>query len=106
MSKLTGQMMLDPYQILEIPYTASEEQIRQSFLKKMAETSGSEMIIAAYGKIRDSAGRRQFRWGSIWSYLRDPQQDIPPNEPKDVPSIIKELAFRTEWELGDEACLK
>lgn len=109
MSQLADQSdILDPYQILEIPHTASEEQIKQAFQKKLVETNGSEKIIAAYGKIRDSGGRRQFRWGSIQSYLKDPQQDIPSFQPKDVDvqSIIKELAFRTEWELGDETCLK
>lgn len=97
---------MDPYQILGLPYTASEEEIKQAFQKKMTETSEPEMIIAAYGKIRDPAGRKQFRWGSIWSYLRDPQQDIPPAKPKDVHMLIKELAFLTEWELGDDSCLK
>src|SRR5262245_13134078 len=107
MSKIPDHNMLDPYQVLGIPYTASEEQIKQAFQKKFAETNGSEIIITAYGKIRDPAGRRQLRWGNIQSYLRDPQQDIPSSSSsRDVQSIIKEVAFRTEWELGDEACLK
>lgn len=96
----------DPYQILGIPYTASEEQIRQAFQKKMAEANGSEIMIAAYGKIRDSSGRKRFRWGSLSSFLRDPQQEMEPPEKLDIHALVKELAFQTEWELGDETCLK
>jgi hypothetical protein len=107
MNKLTALACLsDPYRILEIPYTASEEQIKQAFQKKMGETGGSDVIIAAYGQIRDPAGRRRFRWGSIWSYLKDPQQEVPSVEPSNIQAIIRELAFLTEWELGDDACLK
>jgi len=104
--RMEKRSLQDPYQILEIPYTASEEQIRQAFHKKMVETNGSEIIIAAYGEIRDSAGRKRFRWGSLSSFLRDPQQEMKPSEKLDVDTLIKELAFQTEWELGDETCLK
>lgn len=106
MNQLSENNSQDPYRVLEIPYTASEEEIREAFHKKMTETGGSEIVVTAYGKIRDPVGRRNFRWGSIWSYLRDPRQDIPPIDPKNIESIIKELAFQTEWELGDESCLK
>lgn len=105
MSQLPENSLQDPYRILEIPYTASEEEIRKAFHKKMTE-GGSEVVITAYGKIRDSAGRRNFRWGNIWSIIRDPREDIPDAGPIDIHSIIKELAFQSEWELGDESCLK
>lgn len=99
---MTEKWKEDPYRILGIPQTASEEQIKQAFYKKMNETNGSETIVAAYSQVRDPVGRRRFRWGSIWSYLKNPPQDVASTKQVDIVPIIKELAFRTEWELGGD----
>lgn len=94
----------DPYGILELPYTASEEDIQKAFQAKMLASTDKETLIKAYGKIRDRVGRSRFRWEDFRSCLvkqEDPSQIIK----IDVEALAKELSFANKWELGDDSCL-
>jgi hypothetical protein len=101
---------IDPYRILGIPYTADEETIRNAFLKKMSESKDSSIIVNAYALIRDEEARRRFKWGNMWSCLNLEEIAEGLIEKKmpqiELESLIKELAFQSEWELGDDSCLK
>lgn len=95
----------DPYHILELPYSASEEDIQKAFQAKMLDAStNTEALIAAYGKIRDRVGRSRFLWEDFRSCL------FVQEKPKaainiDVEGLAKELCFANTWELGDDTCL-
>lgn len=100
---------IDPYRILGLPYNADEETIRKAFLKKMNESTDSSLIVNAYALIRDEQARRRFKWGNMWSCLNI--EEIAENNTQkkmtsgELESLIKELAFQSEWELGDDSCL-
>ena len=102
---LEEDFLNDPYQILGISYHASEQEIKDAFQRKMIETKGSPVISSAYGKIRDETGRRIFKWLNIPGYFREPPLEETLNR-QTVECLIKELAFLTGWEMGDEECLK
>lgn len=89
---------IDPYRVLGVSYDASEEEIQQAFQQKMLESKGSQDIIKAYGMLRSPADRRKFRWGSVWSCMHG--LDSEEKAHTDLEAIVKELAFLTAWELG------
>lgn len=95
---------VNPYQVLEIPYSATDDEIRQAFQCKMQDSQNSESIIEAYGLIRDSIGRQRFRWDKIETCLNDlpSSKEISQEE---ILAFVKELAFLSPWEIGDDSCL-
>lgn len=95
----------DPYKVLDIPYWATDTEIKLAFQKKLKETTDSKDVIEAYGKIRDPSGRSSVEWDSI-RYCSSMQevQSAPPAI--DMEGLIRELAFCTPWELGDDTCFK
>lgn len=92
---------MDPYRVLGISYDAGEEEIQQAFQAKMLECKGSQSsVIKAYGMLRTPADRRKFRWGSVWSCMHG--VDSEEKAHMDLEAIVKELAFLTAWELGED----
>ena len=96
---------IDPYQVLDVPYWAAEEEIKAAFQKRMKESKNENEVISAYGMIRDKVGREKVEWGAIrfCSHGASPTEERPEI---DVEALVRELAFCTPWELGDDTCLK
>jgi hypothetical protein len=94
---------MDPYAVLEISSFASESEIQQSFHHKMKNAHNTEELIRAYGMIRDQAGRNRVRWDMLRSHLENPFKNQQEND-YDLPLLIKELAFLSVWEMGEDAC--
>lgn len=96
----------DPYHILELPYSASEEDIQKAFQAKMLDSSiNKETLVAAYGKIRDRTGRSRFLWEDFRSCLFVQKKPKAAAIKIDVEGLAKELSFANTWELGDDSCL-
>ncbi len=94
---------IDPYVILDLPYAASESEIQTAFHRKMKTAKDQELLIKAYGMIRNRTGRERWRWSSINSYLLNPFEGHKKDN-IDIEALIKELAFLSEWEMGEDAC--
>jgi hypothetical protein len=95
---------IDPFAVLELPYLADETKIQQAFQKKLKEASDPELIIQAYGMIRDQTRRNHFCWEDVRYCLLDTENQIK-QEPIDFSLLIQELAFLSPWEMGDDTCL-
>ncbi len=97
----------DPYRILAISPLASEAQISKAFqdkLRTVGEKGDREKLIHAYGLISNQAARDRFKWDEMSSILYQlPESDALP--PIDLEALVRELAFLTPWELGDDACM-
>ena len=104
-----SDVIVDPYRVLQLPYSATHEDIRNAFLEAMkkATENEKESLIKAYGMIRDETGTQRVRWGALWSCLHefDHEKAKPVRPSIDQEELIKELAFLSEWEMGDETCL-
>lgn len=94
----------DPYQILGVPYWADDDEIKKAFQEKALSSPESKGFTEAYGKIRDTKSRAYLRWNTIETCISSPKSNTP-STPINIPSLIKELAFCTDWELGDDTCL-
>jgi hypothetical protein len=90
----------DPYQVLEVPYSASEAEIQSAFHAKMKLAHDPQSIIMAYGMIRDQKGRDAFRWDDLrfCFYAAETKRERPI---VDIQTLIKELAFLSPWEIGE-----
>jgi hypothetical protein len=95
---------LDPYALLNIPYSADGMAIQKAFQEKLDQGIDPDLLIRAYGMIRDPAGRNRFCWDSF-NYCFFDEDPSAAEESIDIPALIKELAFCSSWELGDETCL-
>ncbi len=107
-SDITDQP-INPYSVLGVTPSAVDEQIKQAFHAKLLQMGSSPLLVTAYSMIRDGAARRRYLWGQIESLFADPVLDMPAaSEAPQVPvsELIRELAFLSEWELGDDTCLK
>lgn len=94
----------DPYQLLNVPYCATDVEIKEAFQKKLKEHGNAQEVIEAYGKIRDPSGREKIEWGSIrYCSAEQPSQKTKGDMGKDLEGLIRELAFCTTWELGHHA---
>jgi len=94
---------IDPFQVLEVSYSATEKEIQQAFQAKMQNAQDKESLIKAYGMIRDQSGRNRMRWDTMKICLCDPLENKQGHY--DMLALIKELAFLSPWEMGDDACL-
>lgn len=95
----------DPYFLLDLSCEAHPDEIRAAFQKKLSETSDRETLVAAYGKIRGAGDRNRQRFDSIDSFLKNPL-DFDENVSIKREELIRELAFLSAWEAGDDSCLK
>lgn len=95
----------DPYKVLGVSYSATQEEIQKAFQNKLKESPSSKEVIHAYGSIRDAHGREQFLWGNVCSCLALTHNDKE-QRALDIPALIRELAFLSSWELGGDQCLK
>ena len=102
---MLNQDDIDPYALLDVPYSATGEEIQNAFQAKMAITQDSAPLMQAYGMIRSQSGRNHVRWDKEWSFLVNP---FPIQETRsiDVVALAKELAFLSSWELGEDSCLQ
>lgn len=108
MSRIFDLGQIDPYVILGLSYTATEEEIQKAFQTQVEavdkQSKEAELLMEAYGMIRNQSGRNRFRWEDMRSFLADPfQEEI--NQRIDPVSLARELAFLSSWELGDDSCL-
>lgn len=94
-------MHFDPYAVLNVPYSADELEIQQAFQKLLDGEKDRELIIEAYGMIRDAKSREKFRW-SDFRYC-EAKLDQNNQYSMDMEAVIKELAFLSPWEMGDDA---
>ncbi len=95
---------IDPYLILEIPCSALEDEIQAQFHRKLKSSDNPDELIKAYGMIRDQVGKNRMRWDTLTTCMEDPSEKTKMTV-IDLPALIKELAFLTPWELGDDTCL-
>jgi hypothetical protein len=99
---------MDPYVILSLAYTATESEIQEAFQKKLEgmdkHSEEAHRLIEAYGMIRNPSGRERFRWEEMRSFLADPFHEKD-GKGIDLVPLVRELAFLSLWELGDDACL-
>ncbi len=89
---------MNPYIILDVPFNAADEQIRQAFYKKLKSGDKNE-ITKAYSLIKDEKSRKKFRWLSIPSYYVNISDCYEMTSEK-MEKIAGEVAFLSEWELG------
>lgn len=94
---------IDPYVVLGIAYDSNDDQIRQAFHEAMHMKNGSSEVVNAYHLIRTQKDRLHYRWGQIQSFISMPV--FPKEKEMDVAELIREIAFQSEWELGDDQCL-
>jgi DnaJ-class molecular chaperone len=89
---------LDAYQILNLPWDASEEAIRAAYHQKMIASQEQDLqqIKNAYDLIKNAKARERYRWNSFHSYFCKPQE-----EAFDLEQVIQEIAFLTDWELEE-----
>jgi hypothetical protein len=95
---------MDPYFVLGLTYSATESEIQKAFHKKMQHADNQEIIIQAYSMIRNEAGRNSVRWNRFESYILNPFSDMEAETQIDIQALIKELAFLSQWELGEDEC--
>lgn len=95
-------MELDPYAILQIPYSSDEATIQDALQEQMKSSKDPEALIEAYGMIRDAPSRERFRWNDL--RFCEAKVNVK-KETIDVESLIRELAFLSPWEMGDDSCL-
>jgi curved DNA-binding protein CbpA len=89
---------MNPYIVLDVPFNANDEKIRQAFYKKLRFGDKNE-ITTAYSLIKDERSRKKFRWLSISSYYADIPDCFEMTSEK-MEKIAGEVAFLSEWELG------
>lgn len=92
----------DPYVVLGIAYDASDEQIKQAFHEAMHVSQDTSEITQAYYLIRTQEARAEYQWKYLNSLLCAPtfsnKLDL------DLEALIREVAFQSEWELGEDRC--
>lgn len=96
---------LNPFYVLGIPCDASDNEIQVQFHRKMQEGVNTEKIIHAYSQVRTQVGRNKIRWETINSHLLTPTEEFEIGKIKNdinIAELIKELAFLSPWELGEE----
>lgn len=94
--------IIDPYVVLGIAYDSNETQIRQAFHKAMHASNGSSEVVNAYHLIRTQKDLLQYRWGQVQSFISTPV--FPEAQTMNLEDLIREIAFQSEWELGDDQC--
>lgn len=92
----------DPYAILNLPYSADATMIQKAFQEQMKLVKDQEALIEAYGMIRDPVSRERFRWNDHRFCEAKIENE---NNSIDIEALIKELAFLSPWEMGDDSCL-
>lgn|SRR5277367_1412701 len=93
---------INPYQVLDIPYHATESEIHQAFLDKMKNGEDPNPYINAYGLIRDRVGRNQLKWDEIFTYAAVMPTLDGNGIQSHLPGLVRELAFLSPWELGED----
>lgn len=92
--------MTDPFAVLGVPADADDQAIRNAFHARVRAGTADAAVNAAYAAIRDPAERRRRRWS-------DPGVLVAPLPVAQAPAIettalAAELAFLSDWELGDD----
>ncbi len=97
------QPTLDPFAILDLPYSADCVAIQNAFEKKMKTGFDPDLLIQAYGMIREPGNRNQFCWDDLRYCLIETEPSTPPPS-YDLTALVQELAFLSPWELGEDLC--
>lgn len=87
---------IDAYRILGLSRDAEEEVIRLTYHQKVVSGEDSELVRQAYDLLRDAPSRKAYLWNSVHSYFLPP----PVAKDFDVDSVIAEVAFLSDWEIG------
>ena len=91
-------LQIDAYKILEVPISANDEQIRFAYHQKVQSGNVTEIERSAYESIKDRNARESYLWNSVYSFLEKPPEFAA--ELPDIESVIQEVAFLSDWELG------
>ena len=92
-------LQIDAYKILQISLDATEEEIRLAYHQKIQEGADLTLIGQAYSLIKDASARRKYLLFSMYSYFIIPP--VVSFEKGEVEAVIKEIAFLSDWELGE-----
>lgn len=94
--------VIDPYAVLKLSLDANDAQIKQAFHQAMQATHDPATITHAYHMIRTQEARAEYQWNNLCSYFCAPL--FSDNQNFDLEALIREVAFQSEWELGDDRC--
>lgn len=92
-------LQIDAYRVLGISPQANEEEIRLTYHQKIKDGDESEELRLAYDLIKDRVAREKYLWNSVHSYFEPLMKDSFSSS-FDVESVISEIAFLSDWELG------
>ncbi len=92
----------DPYAVLGLTGDADEAAIRAAFHERVRQGTADAAVNAAYGSIRDQAGRDRVRWGTVTGLIAAaPALDpVKVADDAELAALVRELAFLSDWELG------
>ncbi|MBM3198066.1 MAG: hypothetical protein FJZ58_02270 [Chlamydiae bacterium] len=89
-------IQLDAYKLLDLQPGATGDEIRQAYHKKLQEQP--ELFSQAYKCICSEKEREHYFWNSVHSYFFSIASE---QNTSSLEEVIRELAFLSDWELGD-----
>lgn len=100
MENFDQEFEVSPYVLIGVSQNANDEEIQARFHEKMRGSSNQEQLLKAYIQIRNQAGRNDFKWNTIGSFIADPFKEENCSN-LDLEELIKEIAFLSDWEVGE-----
>jgi hypothetical protein len=95
-------MSPDPYVILGLDPSADDAAIRAAFHALVRAGRADATVNGAYAAIRDGASRERRRWSEPTAMLAPlPSATAAATPAVAVEALAAELAFLSDWELGD-----
>jgi hypothetical protein len=93
-------MSSDPFALLGVAPDADDTAIRAAYHALVRAGRADPVVNTAYAAIRDASARAERRWREPMAYLAAlPVAAAGP--PCDVSALASELAFLSDWELGE-----
>ena len=96
---MSNYPQIDAYRVLGLYPGGSDEEIRLAYHRKIKDGEEERTLAQAYELIRDAKARERYQWNSLYSYfsLFACEEGVSSS----LEEVIKEVAFLSDWELGD-----
>lgn len=92
----------DPYALLGVAPDANDEAIRAAYHARVRASGADPALNAAWLLVRDEGARQRHRWSDPLALVAPPPAAGQAGPPPDAGALVRELAFLSEWELGND----
>ncbi len=94
----------DPYLVLGLGLAADDDAVRAAYHAHVRAGTADARINAAYASLRGAAERERLRFTALTTFIAavpQPSAVAALLEPAQLVAVVQELAFISDWELGD-----